>query len=171
MPGAIFIRLNFLIKHGFAEIKTIRMDSRIFFFFSAADKPSEILLRASPSKNDISQTTSRALRDYKSTGWINKSRRPMERNSNDWHGQRRKFQTFTETRIFRHVKIHEHVRWNRSFRGGKFPRGKGWGGGERYVTHKILWWKPAPPGASTKFPSSIPRDNALFIFLSFSLLF
>lgn len=33
MPGAIFIRLNFLIKHGFAEIKTIRMDSRIFFFF------------------------------------------------------------------------------------------------------------------------------------------
>lgn len=59
------------------------------------------------------------------------------RSSFDWNGiptigtigtigERGKFQTFTETRIFRHVKIHEHVRtWNRSFRGGKFPRKKG----------------------------------------------
>lgn len=88
------------------------------------------------------------LRDYKSTtvgSTSHEEGRPMERNSNDWHGQRRKFQTFTETRIFRHVKIHEHVRWNRSFRGGKFPRKReekeGRRGAERYVTHKILRWK------------------------------
>lgn len=62
------------------------------------------------------------------------------RSSFDWNGiptigtigERGKFQTFTETRIFRHVKIHEHVRtWNRSFRGGKFPRKKEGGEGRR----------------------------------------
>lgn len=43
---------------------------------------------------------------------------------------------------------------------------------ERYVTHKILWWKrgAAPPGASAKFPSS-PLENAFFIFPSFPFFF
>lgn len=102
----------------------------------------------------------------------------MERNSNDWHGQRRKFQTFTETRIFRHVKIHEHVRWNRSFRGGKFPRkreekeGRGEGGSEtiRDPQNLAVETPPAPPGSNQSF--HLPaRSLSLPFFLLFFVSF
>lgn len=141
------------------------------------DKPSEILLLSQP--DDV---TCDVTRDYKWTGWINKSRgRAFILRWNGIPtigtiGERGKFQTFTETRIFRHVKIHEHVRtWNRSFRGGKFPRKKG---GEGRGLNDTWPTKSCGGNAARRhlappqsFHPSPPLEKAFFIFPSFPFFF